>query len=263
MENLESIFVLRFKLFSNLKIILTKVILTLLVGFSSGFFIFVPSSMGLFSLGEPIFFISALLWGPFVGAFVGGAGFALGNLLLGYHHYIVASLTVNVLAGFVIGGLNKSVHFVNRILRLTSNLILILLFGMVGVTIYSGEMFLGYVKTFFLGEKVLMFDGLRAFSVYVPECFWIISSLLMAFYVVFVDFRRACNYQSAGLSLLIGCFIIIFGYFIYETFMLPYLFNIKVSSLANVFTNIGHTVLSATIAYLFREIVHFKNALRF
>jgi uncharacterized membrane protein len=235
------------------------VVFTLLVSFSSGVFIFVPSSLGLFSLGEPLFFLSALLFGSFVGAFVGGVGFALSNLLLGYPHYVFASLSVNFLAGFVVGGLNRDVRRVNRILGLASSLILVLLFGLVGVTIYSGEVFLGCVKNFFLGERVLMFDGLYAFSVYVSEWFWIINSILIAFYIFLVDFRRNCKYRNASLSLLVGCFIIVFGYFVYETFMLPYLFNIKVSSVANVFTNIGHSVLSATIAYLFSEIVQFKK----
>lgn len=244
---------------SNIKMIATTITFTLIVCFAFRLFIYAPGSMGLFSMGEPIFFLSALLLGPFAGAFVGGVGFAIAVLLLGYPHYVIAALIVNALAGFIVGKLNRHEPSMHRFLSLASILLLIVIFGLVGVTIYSGEIYLGYVKTFFLGEEVLKFGGLYAYGIYVPEWFWIIASIIIAFYILLLDFKKIRSYRWTGFSLLSGCLIIVSGYFLYETFLMPDLFNIEVSAVANIPINVGHSILSATIAFLLNRIMQFKK----
>ena len=51
------------------------------------FQVYVPATRGFFNIGESMVFLSALLFGPFVGAFAGGIGSMLADLLLGYYYY--------------------------------------------------------------------------------------------------------------------------------------------------------------------------------
>lgn len=72
------------------------------------FSIYVPSTEGFFNIGESMVFLSALLFGPFVGAFAGGVGSSLADLLLGYPHYAPATLVIKAREGYVVGVLNRS-----------------------------------------------------------------------------------------------------------------------------------------------------------
>ncbi len=102
------------KISQRVRRFVTIAVFALLVCFSSGIFIFVPSSKGLISIGEPVFFLSALLLGPFAGAFVDGVRFALADLLLGYPHYIIAALAVKASAGFIVRKVNRCGTYMPR-----------------------------------------------------------------------------------------------------------------------------------------------------
>lgn len=71
------------------------------------FSIYVPATEGFFNIGESMVFLSALLFGPFVGAFAGGVGSMLADLLLGYPHYAPATLIIKACEGAVVGTLKK------------------------------------------------------------------------------------------------------------------------------------------------------------
>ncbi|MEM2911733.1 MAG: ECF transporter S component [Candidatus Bathyarchaeia archaeon] len=234
-------------------------VFTLFVCFLSIIFIFIPSSKGLFIIGEPLFFLSALLFGPFAGAFVGGVGFALADLLLGYPHYIIAALAVKASAGFIVGKVNRCGAYIHRFFSIASDLLLISLFMLVGITIYSGDIYFGYIKTFFLGEEVLKSDGLEVYKGYIPNWFWVIASIIITFFIFWKNSKDAHNHKWTGVSLLSGCLIIVFGYFIHETFILPQIFGVKVDAVANFYTRAGESILSATIAFLINKIIHFKT----
>jgi len=246
-------------MFQSIRKFVMIIVFTFFVCFSSGIFIFVPSSKGLISIGEPIFFLSALLFGPSAGAFVGGMGFALADLLLGYPHYIIAALAVKASAGFVMGKVNRYGASINRFFSTALSLLLILLFALVGVIIYSGDIYLGYVKTFFLGEEVLKFGGLEVYSGYIPEWFWVIASIIIAFFIFRGCSKDMRDYGWTGVSLLSGCLIIVFGYFLYETFILPQIFKVEVDAVANFYIHAGESILSATIAFMLNKLIHFKS----
>lgn len=234
---------------------------TLLVGFSSGIFIFAPNSKGLITMGEILFFLSALLFEPLVGAFVGGVGFALADSLLGYPHYAVASLIFKASAGFIVGKLNKHKAPIPKFFSIASSLLLILLFTLAGIIIYSGRIYLGFVKTFFLGEEVLKFGGLEICVGYFPEGFWIIASIIITL-LIFLRNLDMHDYRWTSVSLLSGCFTIVTGYFLYEALIMPQIFTVKVDAVANVFTRGGESILSATTAFLLNKIIRLKKAIK-
>lgn len=239
------------KTFGKIKQWSVAVFLAIIVGFASGLFMFVPVSRGLFTVAEPLIFVLALLSGPYVGAFVGGVGSALASYLLGYPHYVVASLTVKASAGFMIGWIIRLKQPTeNKLLSIVMSLILILFFGLAGVKIYSGDVYFGYVKTFFLGENVLSPGGLQAYGMFVPEWFWVISSATIAAYIILCELKSATKLNWASIALLSGCSVMIFGYFLYETFLMPTFFGVTVDPVANITTNAGQSILSATIALI-------------
>ncbi|MEM2093284.1 MAG: hypothetical protein QXE16_03255 [Candidatus Bathyarchaeia archaeon] len=236
----------------NIRKILAAIITTGLVCFASALFVTSFTSMGLFTFGEPIFFTACLLLEPFESAFVGGVGFSSASLLLGYPHYALASLMIKSLAGFTI---SKTKILKNRIVNLASSLILALLFGLVGVLKFSGEIYLGYTKTFFLGERILEFEGLWAQSIYIPSWCWIAASAIIIIIIMLMEFKEVGRGEWAGAPLLSGCLLIVLGYLLYEALIMPAIFNVKVDAIANISVNGGQSILAATIAMVAGKII--------
>ncbi|MEM3875326.1 MAG: ECF transporter S component [Candidatus Bathyarchaeia archaeon] len=211
--------------------------------------IFTQNSLGLFTFSEPLFMLSALLLGPVPGMIVGGIGFTLSNLLLGYPHYVIASSIVNAFAGFLIGRFNQMEHS-HQFIGIASTLMLIFLSTLAGTTIYVGEVYIGYTKDLFMGEEIMKLGGLYAYRLYIPAWFWIIIAALTATISILISLRKPLKHLLASASLLIGCATITTGYFLYETALMPILFNVKVDAATNLIVNLGHSVISSTIAAL-------------
>jgi len=237
----------------NVRKILMAIIFAWLVGFASALFVTSFTSTGLFAFGEPIFFIACLLLDPYASAFVGGIGFSLASILLGYPHYVLASLMIKSLAGFAISKVSKLLK--NRTVNFVASLVLVLLFGLVGALKFSGEIYLGYTTVFFLGERVLEFEGLRAYGLYLPYWSWIVVSAAIVFIMTLTEFKKIGRSEWAGVSLLIGCFLIIMGYLLYEAVIMPAIFGVKVDAVANISVNAGQSILGATIAMLLSKII--------
>ncbi|MCF2141091.1 MAG: ECF transporter S component [Candidatus Lokiarchaeota archaeon] len=63
----------------------------------------IPQTNGYFNLGECIIFITAILFGAYIGAFVGGVGASLADVFLGYFSFAPITLIVKGLEGFFVG----------------------------------------------------------------------------------------------------------------------------------------------------------------
>lgn len=245
------------KVYGYLRTALLTLASTLFVSLACRFFLFVPDTRGLLSMGEPIFLASAILLGPLSGAFIGGLGFAFADLLLGYPHYVFAALTVKSATGFAVGKLCRVKSSSNKFFGLASSLLLIIFFASAGAIIYSGTAYFGYARLLFLGESIIEHGGLDVWHIYIPQWFWIAVSSIMLFCLFFLEFKKKGCYGWISLSLLSGTLITALGYMLYEVFILPYFFDIKVDAAANIPINIGQTVLSAIIATLLVEAMHF------
>ena len=218
--------------------------------FTSRLSLFTSNFLGLFTFSEPLFLLAALILGPKAGALVGGVGFAISNFLLGYPHYIIAALTVNSLTGFLIGKINQLKNLSHPLLSALSTFTLISTFTLVGTMIYSGEAYIGYTKDLFLGEEIMKLGGLYAYRLDVPSWLWVIAGALIGSISFLVSFKKSPKYLWASTALFIGCLTIILGYFLYETFLLSTIFQIKVDAVTNLIVNLGHSVISANISIL-------------
>ncbi len=65
--------------------------------------IYIPATQGYFNLGDGIIYITAILFGSYIGGFAGGFGAALADIILGYSVYAPITLVVKGLQGFVVG----------------------------------------------------------------------------------------------------------------------------------------------------------------
>ena len=66
-----------------------------------------PKPLGYVNLGEIAIFLSAILFGPFIGAFSGGVGSMIADIALGYYVYAPATLLIKGFEGFIVGYLRK------------------------------------------------------------------------------------------------------------------------------------------------------------
>lgn len=236
-----------------MKDIAVAIIASGLVCFASALFITSFTSIGLFTLGEPVFFTSCLLLSPYSSAFIGGVGFSLASFLLGYPHYVPASLMIKSIAGFTISTLSKRVK--KRVVDVTSSLILAILFGLIGAFKFSGEIYFGYTTIFFLGERVLEHNGLWAQGVYLPSVIWFLMSLALIIAIILSEYRGVKGIKWFGASLLSGCILIVFSYLVYEMFIMPAVFNVKVDAVANISVNAGQSILAAAIAMIAGSVI--------
>jgi uncharacterized membrane protein len=210
------------------------------------FSIYVPSTKGFFNIGESMVFLSALLFGPFVGAFAGGVGSMIADLLLGYPHYAPATLIIKACEGYVVGLLkNKTPRLKSKgqwkIFTILLGVIAGILLAYVGATHYSG-----------LTEITL---GFTSISLLLPSWFWLLLGAVLAFFTALTGFITEPEFGWTIFSVIIGGFVMVFGYFVYQMFFIGWIFNIQAVALAEVPINIGQMIVGATVALPVAKIV--------
>jgi len=203
------------------------------------FSMYVPSTEGFFNIGESMVFLSALLFGPYVGAFSGGVGSMLADLILGYPHYAPATLVIKACEGFVVGFLSRHnpkissrIHW--KIFTLLLGVVAGGLLATVGSIYYSGE-----------SELTL---GFTTYTFTLPSEVWLILGALAALFISLVGFTADPQFGWALFSVILGGSIMVLGYFIYEMFIIGWLFNIQAVAIAEIPINIGQMTIGALIA---------------
>ena len=229
-----------------LKIAVTAVCTAFVCAATIVFSVYVPSTAGFFNIGESMVFLSALLFGPFVGGFAGGFGSMLADLLLGYPHYAPATLIIKAFEGYTVGFLkSKTPKFRSRLQWRFFTLILGLIAGSllaaVGAIYYSGLM-----------EIMIWYTP---YSLSVPAWFWLVLGAIVALSAALTGFMVEPEFGWTVFSVMIGGFIMVFGYFIYQMFIIGWLFNIQVIALVEVPINIGQMMVGATVAIPASKIV--------
>lgn len=210
------------------------------------FSIYVPATQGFFNIGESMVFLSALLFGPFVGAFAGGVGSALADLLLGYPHYAGATLIIKACEGAVVGVLKKrNPEFMSknhwRLFTLILGLIIGLLMGWIGTIYYSGQVELT------LGSSI--------FTFYIPPEFWLLLGVITASAIISLGLLTDPEFGWTIFSVITGGFVMVLGYFLYQTFLLYPLFNIPVIAVVEIPVNIGQMIIGIIVALPIAKIV--------
>jgi len=207
---------------------------------------YVPGTKGFFNIGETMVFLSALLFGPAVGAFAGGVGSMLADLLLGFPIYAPATLIIKACEGAVVGTLVKrnpkfSSIYYWKYFTLILGAIAGLLLGWVGTSYYSGEVEL------YIGSGVLMLN--------IPTIFWIFLSVALALSITALGFMTDPKFGWTVFSVITGGLTMVSGYFLYQRFFIGPLFNIEVIALAEIPINIGQMIIGAIVALPIAKII--------
>lgn len=170
----------------------------------------IPASEGYFNVGEAIIFFTAIIFGPFIGAFVGGVGAALADLLLGYYIFAPATLIGKGLEGFMVGFLY---------LRLSQSELLTtkwksftILLGMI-----VAGLLIGLGLFFTQGELVIGWSF--GSSISIPEIenyFWIVLGLITMVMIWIIGLGLKQNVSTKVISILLGGICMVLTYFLYE-----------------------------------------------
>jgi uncharacterized membrane protein len=173
--------------------------------------------LGYFNIGEIMVYTSALLMGPYVGAFAGGVGSMLSDLSLGYPQYAPGTLVIKGIEGFIVGYLSTKA-FPNlsklgwRTISAVAGLAFAAILGYTGATYLSGEFPVELGGAWYLPAFNL--------TLTVPYYFWVGLAMIALLAILAAGLLLEERLGWLVLSVLIGGLEMVTGYFLYETFVL-------------------------------------------
>jgi len=201
------------------------------------FSIYVPQTRGFFNIGETMVYITALLFGPLIGAFAGGVGSMFADLLLGYPQFAPATLIIKACEGGIVGVLGrKRLKFGSKLqwkaFTFAVGLITGVLLGGIGSLYYSGpvEFYLGYLPE---NPTSILF---------IPPIFWYSMGALVVLLIALTGFVFEPEFGWLILTILVGGLEMVTGYFLYEQFFLG------VAAIAEVPVNIGQMTVGLIVS---------------
>jgi uncharacterized membrane protein len=217
----------------TIQIAITAVFTSLVTAATMVFSIYVPTTQGFFNIGETMVYITALLFGPLIGAFAGGVGSMAADLLLGYPQYAPGTLVIKAVEGGIVGFLShKKIKFGSKLrwkaFTFILGLIVGVLLGVVGSNYYSGsvELYLGIPP-----------PEVPTTILYIPPEFWYILGAASIIAITMMGFTLEPEFGWIVLVILVGGLEMIIGYFLYEQIFLG------VAAIAEIPINIGQMIV--------------------
>jgi len=202
--------------------------------------IYVPATRGYFNVGETMIYITAFLFGPFVGAFAGGVGSMLSDIFLGYGQFAFGTLVIKACEGAIVGFLSRKAFGSES--KSTWKAFTIALGLVVGITLAT-------VGSIYYTGQVELRIGIPppenpslTLSI-IPE-FWYGLGMIVAVLVSLTGFILEPFFGWMLISVLIGGLEMVFGYFLYEFFVLGFGF----AAAAEVPVNIGQMSVGLIVA---------------
>jgi uncharacterized membrane protein len=226
---------------STIQLSVAVIFVALVCVATMSFTVYVPSTKGFFNIGETMVYITALLFGPLVGAFAGGVGSALADVLLGYYYYAPATLVIKALEGGLVGFLGRKKLFFSklhtkrewRIFTFEIGVLVGALVSLIGFLYYSGivEFYSGFPPS----ENPTS-------TLFIPMEFWLGLGIFVAILMAVIAFVSEPEYGWMVISTIFGGLVMVLGYFLYEQFILGVL------AVAEVPVNIGQMTVGLIIA---------------
>jgi uncharacterized membrane protein len=227
-----------------LRLILAAICTSLVCLVTIMFSVYVPDTHGFFNIGETMIYVTALLSGPLIGAFAGGAGAGLADFLLGYWYFAPATLIIKACEGGIVGFLGeKRPNFRSKtlwkIFTFTIGLAIGLSLAVIGSIYYSGQVELT------IGIPPPPTPNV-VFSL--PPAFWYALGGLIVLFITLAGFVLEPEFGWLAFTMLIGGAIMVTGYFLYENFLLFPLFGIEAVAIAEIPINIGQMLIGLVVA---------------
>ena len=208
------------------------------------FSVYVPHTRGFFNIGETMIYTTALIFGPFIGAFAGGVGSMAADIFLGYPYYAPATLIIKACEGGIVGVLGrKKVKFGSplqwKLFTLGVGLISGILLGVVGSLYYSGSVQLS------LGVPP---PENPTSVIFIPPEFWYFLGALVIVLTTLMGFVFEPEFGWPVFTTFVGGSVMVMGYFIYQQFFLWPLFSIPVIAIAEIPVNIGQMIVGLIVS---------------
>jgi len=214
--------------------IFTSLVFAATVVFSS----YVPQTTGFFNIGETMVYTTAILFGPFIGAFAGGIGSMLADLFLGYTHFAPATLIIKGCEGGLVGILSRKKPRLSsklqwKVFTLICGLVAGVLLVVIGSIYYSGsvELYLGIPPP--QNPNMILF---------VPPAFWYVLGTLVTLLTILMGFIFDPEFGWLVLTIIIGGLVMVAGYFLYEQFFLG------MAAIAEIPINIGQMTVGLIVS---------------
>ncbi len=228
-----------------IRLALTAVSTSLVCVATIVFSIYVPQTKGYFNIGETIIFVVALIFGPLIGAFSGGVGASLADILTGFYYYAPATLVVKAAEAGIVGILNS-----RRPKSESKNLWRVFTFSaglMVGVLVASiGSIY--YIGTVELNLGIPPPQTPNV-TFLVPEAFWYALGAAIIILTTLIGFVVEPEFGWLVFSVLIGGSVMVTGYFLYQKFLLFRLFGVPdVIAETEIPINIGQMLIGLVVA---------------
>jgi len=190
---------------------------------TSIFQITITATKGYFNVGEIGVYISALIFGPYVGAFAGGVGSALADVATGYSIYAPGTLVIKGCEGYLAGILLQRIKLKERkLLPIVLGLIVALCMGVIGVLYYNSvwNFVLGIYINPSGGEEPLLDIPLLEASISLNSIFWVFVAIISGVAIAYAGSKISPDISNLVITILIAGSVMVAGYFIYEAYIL-------------------------------------------
>jgi len=217
--------------------VFTAFVFVATAAFSAG----IPVTNGYFNVGEIMVYTTALLMGPYIGAFAGGVGSMFSDIFLGFPTFAPGTLVIKATEGFIVGYLG------NRALSRTSGKVwkgitavlsvtLAVVIGYIGTAYWTGDyqVALGFP----VGPQLSVGFG-------VPATFWLALGGMAFLIILAVGLTVDVRLGWTTLVVLLGGAEMILGYFLYESLVLGLGF---ISAAGEVPFNIAQAVVGLVVS---------------
>ncbi len=202
------------------------------------FVVSVPATGGYFNVGETIIYVAALVFGPIAGAFAGGVGAAIADMLVA-PQFAPGTLAIKGLEGAIVGLLNKKV--LKSISRQTWTVFTVILGTVVGILLAAtGSYYLSGEMQLYLGFPAPLTPTL---SIFVPAELWYVLGSLVVLLIALMGMKVDPESGRALFSMIIGGLEMVAGYFLYEQLVLG-----KTTAILEIPINIGQMLIGLIVA---------------
>ncbi len=204
--------------------------------FSAG----IPATQGFFNVGEIMVYTTALLMGPFVGAFAGGVGSMLADVFLGFPQFAPGTLVIKAAEGFIVGYLgNRALSSISsrtwRGITIVLGLVVASIIGFVGASYWSGD----FQVTLGAPPYTPQLSWSFAFSAQ----YWELLAILVFVATVAAGLSIERRIGWLALSVLIGGTEMVSGYYLYETLVLG-----QIGASAEIPFNVAQAIIGLIVA---------------
>lgn len=229
----------------TLQLAISAVFAALVCVATIAFAVSVPATTGYFNVGETLIYLAALLFGPYVGAFAGGVGAAIADMLVA-PQFAPGTFVIKSFEGAIVGFLRKKLFTRTskrtwKIFTISLGVIVGVLLAITGAIYYSGnvDLYVGYPPS-----------QNPTFSMFVPQAFWYFLGGVSALLIVFMGFKIEPEFGRSIFAIILGGLEMVCGYFLYEQLVLS-----KPAAIVEVPINIGQMLIGLIVAIPIMKIV--------